>query len=434
MPEDITKEMSQLKRIEKGILALVSLSLVVALMAGCASALVSAAPAVTITHWEHQYDVRTAVAKDLVARFQRANPGTKVDFQPIPYDGYFDKLLTALASGSGPDVFKVPATMAFELIQSGMVLPVPSNIYTAAQANKDFLSWTVQPAIHNGKLYGLPTDVQTVVLFVNDKLYAEAGYTPKDIPTTWAEFNQQVKKLTKYDANGNIKQAGLDTRYKWADYTLWLYQFTHDRVVDRQAGKVLYDSPAGLKAWDEVKTLMVDEKVDSPQFMAGQFKFEQNKAVFYLNHPVTRGRLASMAPDLKYTIYPVPSPDGKPSTIASSWLYMVNARSKHPSLAWKWIKFITSEPAEREWVTKAGDLPALVSLVKDDSLFPTASDKVVQQSLKHVYAPQEVGGDDVDQIRQTIWDNIVIKHMPVDQAVKQGAAAENQLIRQKLGK
>lgn len=420
--------------LNRGISALVGLFMVAALVAGYGGVFASPAQAVTITHWEHQYDVRTKVGKELVSQFEGANSGAKVDFQPIPYDGYFDKLLTALASGSGPDVFKVPATMAFELIQGGVALPVPSSIYTVAQAKKDFLPWTTQAAIYNGKLYGLPTDVQTVVMFVNDKLYAEAGYTPKDIPTTWAEFNRQVKRLTKYDAEGKIDQAGVDTRYKWADYTLWLYQFTHGHVVDQKAGKVLYDGAAGLEAWNEVKTLMVDAKVDSPQFMAGQFKFEQNKAVFYLNHPVTRGRLASMAPNLKYTIYPVPSPDGKPSTIASSWLYMVNAQSKHPDLAWKWIKLITSEPAEREWVTKAGDLPALVSLVKDDSLFPTASDKVVQQSLNYVYAPQEVGGNDVDKIRQTIWDNIVIKHMPVDQAVKQGEETENQLIRQKLGK
>ncbi|AZI44321.1 extracellular solute-binding protein [Deinococcus psychrotolerans] len=394
-------------------------------------ALLSSAQAVTLTHWEHQYAPRAAVLKDMIAAYQKSS-GDSVTFEAIPYDSYFDKLTTALSSNNGPDIFKVPSTMSYQFIKAGLAAPAPTNLYTAAQAKKDYLTWAVNPAVQNNQLYGLPTDVQTVVMYINNDLVKACGGNAAQPPRTWAAFTKLAQACTKRDASGKMTQAGVDTRYKWALFTTFLYQGTGGKVVSPAAKKALWDSAGGMKSWNLMQTLFSgSQAVDLPTFMTGQFKFELGKAAFYFNHPTTRSRLSDMSPDLKYTIALPPSPDGKPSTIASSWVYMVNARSKNVDAAWKWIMYISSEASQRQWVKDGGDLPGLKKLVNDPALFPDANAKVVQQSLKYVYTPQEVGGDPVDAIRQEIWDKLVLtSDAKIDLAalVKQQSGAETQLI------
>ena len=370
----------------------------------------------------------------LAKEFEQKHPGVTIKFEAIPYDSYFDKLYTSLTSNIGPDVFQIGAPMAQEMIHSGKLTPVPPSVYTTDQIKDKFLDWTVQPGFADGKYYGLPTDVQTLVLFINNKLFQEAGGDPKNPPKTWEEFEKYAVAGTKRDASGKITQAGLDTRYKWAVYTAFLYQNIDGPVVDAQAKKVTYDGPQGMAAWDFVKKLMVDDKVDSPEFMAGQFKFELGKAVFYINHPVTRGRIEKMAPNLDYSIAQLPVPAGKPNINAGhSWMYVVNKGSKHADMAWEWVKFLDSKEADLKWVKEAGDLPSLKELLNDESLWKDDKAKVVRESLKYTRPSQEIGEDDVNKIRQTIWDNIVIKGMKVNDAVKAGAEQENALIAKKLG-
>lgn len=389
---------------------------------------------VTVTHWQHHDDARAAVLKELAADFMAANPGIKVELQTIPYNEYFDKLLSAIAAGSGPDVFQIPLTMAPEMIASGRLAPLPGNVMSAAEVNDKYVAWTVELAQKDGKVYGLPTDVQTLVLFINADLAREAGLDPAKPPTTWKELVEQSARATKKDANGLV-QAGLDTRYKWADYNLFLIQAV-DPVVDLAARKVNYDSPVGMEAWNLVYELMVKQGVDSPRFMTGQTKWEQKRAVFYINHPVARRRPAIAQAPFKWVLALPPRKDaGSPLKIPGhSWLYVLNRDAKQQEAAARWIKFLANRDAVKKWANKAGDLPSLKELLTDPELTRDENDKLVLESMKYAVPVRQTGAKDVNDIRDEIWDNIVIKGMAVSEAVKAGAAKENALIQKKLGK
>ena len=45
-------------------------------------------------------------------------------------------------------------------------------------------------------------------MYYNTDMWAAAGLTEADIPTTWDEFREVAKKLTIRDENGNLVQAG----------------------------------------------------------------------------------------------------------------------------------------------------------------------------------------------------------------------------------
>jgi len=263
----------------------------------------------------------------------------------------------------------------------------------------------------------------------------EAGLDPEQPPRTWSELLEQARKVTIRDEQGRIIQGGLDTRYKWAVHNLFIHQNIEGPILDLENKRVTYDQPAGLEAWKFVAELITGpEAVDSPTFLTGQMKFEQEKAAFYINHPVTRGRLELNHPDIDWSVHPVPMPDGSDEliTVGHHWAYVANAKSADSELAWKWIKYLASEEAQRLWVLEARDLPSMIKLVNDPDLTPDEAARVAMESLKYARPYEAVGRNDVDEIRNNIWDNIAIGGMDVEEAVKAGAAQENQLIQRKL--
>ena len=87
--------------------------------------------------------------------------------------------------------------------------------------------------------YGLSTGMY----YYNKDLWAEAGLTDDDIPKTWDEFIEVAQKLTKFDENGNMVQAGYNYNNYFNSTVIGLnYQFGDNlsprtgRVARRRRG------------------------------------------------------------------------------------------------------------------------------------------------------------------------------------------------------
>ena len=91
----------------------------------------------------------------------------------------------------------------------GELAPVPDDVMSTADIESTFSPASIRLLKFDGKYYGLPTDVQTMLLFYNDGLFTAAGLDPTKDFTTWEEFRQAAIKLTKADG-GTMTQAGLD--------------------------------------------------------------------------------------------------------------------------------------------------------------------------------------------------------------------------------
>src|SRR5712692_7206806 len=84
---------------------LAALSLVLMLSLGSGMA-VQAQDQVTVKLWMHLHPPRIVIDKELIAKFEAANPGIKVDANiEIPVPDFDSKMATGLASGAGPDLF-----------------------------------------------------------------------------------------------------------------------------------------------------------------------------------------------------------------------------------------------------------------------------------------------------------------------------------------
>jgi len=387
--------------------------------------------AITLVHWQHHFESRSKIVEELAAEFEASHPGVKIDFQSIPYNDYFQKIGPSLEAGTGPDVFQIPGSLVREFNDRGQLLPVPESVYSAADIEADFMPWTVQLLKQNGQYVGLPTDVQSFLLFYNDALFREAGLDPTKDFESWDELVAAADKLTKFDGD-QMTQAGANivhSAYQW--YWWMLATITDDGLVD-DAGNVTWNTPEGIERWTMLTDLVTKQNVDDPEFLTGQNKFLLGSSGMDMHEYTYAGNLDNSAPDVEYSIHMPPPIQGQPQeTVGTHWAYVVSNQSEHPDLTWEWIKFLTSEDAQKRWIAGGGELPSLKALYDDPTLRENLVAAAGMDSMDKTVPFDDYGWDDVYNIQQAVWDNVVVGGANVASAVEEAAAASVQLYKDK---
>lgn len=122
--------------------------------------------------------------------------GIKVKIQSIPWSQYNDKLLTAAASKSGPDLIDMGTTSVPNYVSSNSLLDITNEVKkdTNLQPN-NFFKGNVQTTKISGRYYGVPWYTETRVLFYRKDLLQKIGYN--EPPKTWNELYTVAKKLSE---------------------------------------------------------------------------------------------------------------------------------------------------------------------------------------------------------------------------------------------
>lgn len=144
--------------------------------------------------------------------------GDRIQQQITPYPTYFEKLLTALASGTGPDIFLLDAPYNAEFFNN-FTLPFDSYL----KSHKVEMSkWDIPPVRENGwkgKVMGLSVfTAEDIMISLNNEL-AEPDGMLKGLPTYgtgtfdtwhWTQLVDLLKQGTKVANDGTVIQYGLD--------------------------------------------------------------------------------------------------------------------------------------------------------------------------------------------------------------------------------
>src|SRR5579875_3664617 len=139
---------------------LAPLALLSLLVTGILTAARPATPAhspVTLTvwwnNWGTDFDKLMVKATDSNSAFHKQYPYITVKWTFYP--NYDQKLLTAIAAGSPPDMTYVNSTVSQAWIQKGVLQPLDSYFKAAGLKVTDFVPASFPPYEYNGHLYGL---------------------------------------------------------------------------------------------------------------------------------------------------------------------------------------------------------------------------------------------------------------------------------------
>ncbi len=168
---------------------LIAAAVFTALMAGTAFADTTLKLVEVITSPE-----RTETLKTLTAKFEAANPGTKVEIISLPWSEAFQKFATMVSAGDVPDVMEMPDTWLSLYANNGMLESLEPYL-----AKWQYTAGLTPRALELGRdvkntAYMLPYGFYLRAMFYNKKLLAEAGVT--EPPKTLEAFAEASKKVS----------------------------------------------------------------------------------------------------------------------------------------------------------------------------------------------------------------------------------------------
>ena len=146
---------------------------------------------VKLTFWSWRAEDKWAYDR-MIKVFEQKNPGIKVEFIPFKPTEYNTIISTALTAGKGPDIVHLRAYGNLETFTSaGYIAPLD---FTSVPELKTFSRTLMEGAKgrKDGKIYGVPFASQTIVIYYNKKIFAQAGVS---VPKTWDEWLGIMKTL-----------------------------------------------------------------------------------------------------------------------------------------------------------------------------------------------------------------------------------------------
>jgi len=196
-----------------------------------------------------------------IKKFEAKHPKIKIELSQYPVQDMIPKTVSALDSGSPPDVayadvydFQVTAKWAFDGKLED-ISAVIDPIRARFAPNTIETTFLYNDAAKNRAYYAFPIKQQTMHIEYWSDMLADAGFKPEDIPTTWKEYwsfwcdKVQPAYRTKSGARGfGIGQPmGVDSSDSFYSFLTFMDAYNVKLVND--SGKLLVDDPtvrAGL--------------------------------------------------------------------------------------------------------------------------------------------------------------------------------------------
>jgi len=150
-------------------------------------------------------DPQTQLTAELDA-YNAAHPNVTIDLQVWPYDQYADKLATAYAGGSMPDIVATDSSsFLYNLYNTGLIQSLNTLMTNANYDSSTWLPGIKETCSAGGDVITVPLIYDQMVTWYNHDLFQQAGLADLPNNPTWDQIQtdaQAIAALGK-DSNGN---------------------------------------------------------------------------------------------------------------------------------------------------------------------------------------------------------------------------------------
>ncbi|MBN9063502.1 MAG: sugar ABC transporter substrate-binding protein [Rhizobiales bacterium] len=314
------------------------------------------AQAATVRWWYHFDNPQNSPAQ-LVAKFEKENPGIKIQAEPIPWGGgndYQTRLFAAIVAGNAPDAAMVRLSWAARFQQMRALEPLDAMI--ANWAGKSDIAdniWKINRGA-DGKQYYLPLQYVVIYLYYRADMFQQAGLQP---PKTFEEFRAAAKALTKDGVAGFGMRGGAGGFDNWGPFVL-------GGGASFEKGGMTSEKAIAANRW--YVNLMREDKVVPASAPTDSFRqivdaFKAGRTAMAIHHVGSAAEIVGALGD-KVSATPVPrAADGKGWTYFGDESNAVFAASKAKEAAFKWITFLSTAENNMELNKLTGQLPITTS-------------------------------------------------------------------------
>lgn len=334
--------------------------------------------AVTVTFW-HSFTQSTRPALDkLIDRFHEEHPNIRIRAQYIPTgDALAQKLVTAVQSGSAPDISWIHSHYLEELTKADAVYEMAhfidgENGLTDEEV-ADIYPALIQYASWQGTMYSLPMEATNLGLLYNKTLFEKAGLDPEQPPQTWDELKEYSRRLS-VDNNGDgryeqigffvpaVPASGPQGAYMMWQWSPFLWQ-AGGYLVNKEQTEILWDEPPGVAAlslWEsiyEAQNQHTFTSSDPLTVMASQ------QIAMMLDGPWNLPRYPELFSRFDWGVAMLPEGPAKRATVVAGEYLAIFKQSANPDAAWEFVRWIIQPEIQAFWSMESGYLPVRQSVV-----------------------------------------------------------------------
>ncbi|OJV80973.1 MAG: hypothetical protein BGO37_15785 [Cellulomonas sp. 73-92] len=317
----------------------------------------------TVTFW-HAYSADSPEVKTLetvlIPKFEQAHPKVKVDAVAVPYDQLHQKLVTAVAGDTLPDLVRSDIMWVPELANLGVLVPLDQQLPDFSTFAGQVYPGALATNAYKGHYYGLPLDTNTRVLLYNKDALAKAGITQP--PATFDELKADAPKLTA---------AGV---YAFADNSTsgwnvlpWIWSAGGAVTDDKVTKATGYLNSAKSVAGVQLLVDLYQQKAIPDIILGGTGGTATSDGLAtgaygtILDGPWMYPIFQSQYPDFKLQAAPMPSgPGGSVSVVGGESVVMTQS-SKNKDAAAEFMRFLLSQDSQYE-MAKVGQMSVLSAL------------------------------------------------------------------------
>ena len=370
---------------------------------------------------------RQEVMEDMAKQFMEANPNIELELQATSsWPEQRTKLMTAVAAGTGPDVFSQNTDSYYTYAAEGIMEDLGPYFAKDPKVNKeDFYVPLMQAceATVDGKAYAIPICATLMVTFYNKDLFAKAGVA--EPPKTMDEFRDAGMAVAKL--GGGVVGFATFSKVKLSVHA-WMVDNLYpagETLFNDDFTKVKFNSAKGVKALQDQVDNIQKYKFQAPLGTESNDLFARGLAGMSTFWPFIYGYIETNAPELNWGAIPVPVGDlGKKITGANMIVQCLLADGKHNEEAWKWISFMGADDGHFEYNKRRNHLPAKPALAETEYYQNHAAWKVFLAEVPNSRMfPAEFPGflESMNILNEEIENALLMKKSP-KQALDDAAA------------
>jgi multiple sugar transport system substrate-binding protein len=298
-----------------------------------------------------------------------------LSYEPGTTDGanYQDQLVTEIANGTAPDVFWIPGTDVARFQSNDLILDLGP---LAAESGFDTSEFYQEPMFHltydpeagapGDKLWGLPRDVSTFAMYLNNDLIAEAGADdPRALAAAgewdWDAFAEVATAVSA--VGGENKGFAMDAW--WGPYGYFI-NAAGGNFFNEDGTECAVDSPEAVAGVTQMQAVY-DADLAVAYGEGGEAPWKAGTVGMFMN-----GRWATPGAraDANFNWDVVQLPTG-PGGTQGNWLfwgaYVVNANTENPEAAFELVQALTTAETQASISELGANIPSRQSDAAIDS-------------------------------------------------------------------
>ncbi|MFE1953525.1 extracellular solute-binding protein [Streptomyces sp. NPDC059524] len=221
--------------------------------------------------------------------------GVTIEHRSVPGPSLVPTVVRQATAGTLPDLLMLDNPDLQEIARSGVLTP----LRTYGIRTDGFVSGIVSAGTYQGEVYGLAPTVNTLALYYNKDMLAEAGVT---VPRTWNELREAARATTRPGRHGLAvdADASFESTFQFLPF-LWSNGGDEQRLDTPQAA-------AALRLWtDLVRDGSMSRSVLTWNQANVHEQFLGGKAAMMVNGPWRMTELEK-AKGLRWGVAPLPVP------------------------------------------------------------------------------------------------------------------------------